>query len=468
VAKRSAETNRIASLAQAIRSVDARSLTPAAIEQAKLLLLDTIGCGFAGRSQPAAQAALSAFSRSNGDSAVIGQATRTSMLDAVFLNGLLVRVLDLNDYIIGEAHGEPESAGHPSDNIPVALAAGEARHRSGREILAAIVVSYELYARLQQAMDRAGRWDGVTASGLVAPAVAGWLMALTEEQLGHALALGAARAATPSIVRTGDISAAKSLANALVAQSGVQAALLAEKGATGPIAILNDARGLRDLFARVDSGALCAPFPPDGAIMRAHVKAYPCINTGQSAVAAALKLHAMTSGNASALSRIEVTMADYKVTKRHQEDPERLHPASREAADHSFSFIVAAALLDGQFGPAQFERERWRDPTVTSLMSKIVLRRDAAWNTRAPGSYPCSIRAIDAHGHEHHVEVPYPPGYSRDGLEANIVLDKFHAVTDSILARAERTRIVDAVMGFDRHESATTLSRAIAIEGKST
>jgi 2-methylcitrate dehydratase len=298
--------------------------------------------------------------------------------------------------------------------------------------------------------------------------MAGRLMRLSEEQLTHALALGATRAATPSIVRSGDISAAKSIANALVAHSSLQAALFAEQDVTGPLAILDDARGFRDIFARVEPSSLAAPFPPDGAILRAHVKTYPCINTGQSAVAAALDLHAILKGNTSSLSRIEVTMADYRVTKRHQEDPERVHPASREAADHSFTFIVAVALIDGRFGPEQFERERWRDSAVTSLMSKIALKRDAAWNARAPGSYPCSIRATDAYGNEHMVEVPYPPGFSKGGLDEKIVLDKFRAVTNSILDRAARERIENAVMDFDNHPSAETLNNAIAIEGTST
>jgi 2-methylcitrate dehydratase len=437
------------------------------MKQAKLLLLDTIGCGFAGRGEPAAQAVLRAAPRSMGPCPVIGQTARTGMMDAVLANGVLVRVLDLNDYIIGTAHGEPESAGHPSDNIPVALAASATRKVSGRETLAAIVFGYELYARLQQAMDRSGAWDGVTVSGIVAPAIAGLLLGLSEPQLAHALALGAARAATPSIVRSADISAAKSLANALVAQAGVQAALLAEQGATGPLAILDDSRGLRDLFVHLDASALCAPFLSDGAILRAHVKTYPCINTGQSAVAAALKLHAMLGGRASSLSRIEVMMADYKVTKRHQDDPERRRPVSREAADHSFPFVVAVALIDGQFGPKQFEHERWRDERVTALMERIVMRRDPAWNARAPGSYPCSIRAIGADGAEHHVDVAYPPGYSQDSLDARIVLDKFHGVTESILDRAGRARIVDTVMEFDQCPSAEALSAAIAIEGKS-
>ena len=461
--ERTANENTIQLLAHALQTSEAPSA--AAIGQAKLLLLDTIGCGLAGRSEPASQAILAAIESGNPRCAVIGQTARTSMADAVFLNGFLVRVLDFNDYIIGDRDGEPDAAGHPSDNIPVALAVGSARGRSGHDILAAIVLRYELYARLQHAMDRAGPWDGVTASGLVAPAMAGRLMGLSRSQLAHALALGAARALTPSIVRGGQLSTAKSLANALVAQSGVQAAVLAESGATGPLAILDDERGLRRVFDGRGLSSLAAPFPPDGAIMRAHVKAYPCINTGQSAVAAALELHGMLNDDVSAISLIEVTMADYKVTRRHQEDRERNNPTSREAADHSFPFVVAAALLDGRFGPKQFANERWRDERIRMLMSRIVLDRDSGWNVRAPGSYPCTIRVTDARGKQYGVDVAYPPGYSRGALDASTVTGKFHALTEFMLSREERARIVDSVMELDRSASAEQLDAAIAIQG---
>ena len=65
----------------------------------------------------------------------------------------------------------------------------------------------------------------------------------------------------------------------------------------------------------------------------------------------------------------------------------------------------------------------------------------------------------------HRVEVPYPPGYSKSGLDTNIVLDKFHAVTESRLARAARARIVDTVMEFDQSPTVEDLTEAIAIEG---
>ena len=158
-------------------------------------------------------------------------------------------------------------------------------------------------------------------------------------------------------------------------------------------------------------------------------------------------------------------MADYRVIKRHQDDPGRIHPLSREAADHSFPFLVAVTLIDGALGSAQFENERWHDPKVKALMSRIVMSRDAKWNARAPGAYPCTIRARDVDGRDFIAEVPYPPGFSQSGVdEAAVIIEKFHAVAAPVLAAA-RERIVDAVMEFHHSPSTTTLDAAISTQG---
>jgi len=104
---------------------------------------------------------------------------------------------------------------------------------------------------------------------------------------------------------------------------------------------------------------------------------------------------------------------------------------------------------------------------VKQLMAKIVMRRDKNWNTRAPGSYPCSIRAVDDAGHMFEAEVPYPPGFSRGGLDASAVLAKFHAVTETILKSGARERIVNAVMEFDSAQSTDALNAALGTQGKS-
>ena len=198
------------------------------------------------------------------------------------------------------------------------------------------------------------------------------------------------------------------------------------------------------------------------------MKAYPCVNTGQSAVAAALKLHAMLEGDIEKLSHVEIVMADYQVIKRHQDDPGRIHPLSREAADHSFPFLVAVTLIDGALGPAQFEKGRWHDPKVKALMSRTVMSRDAKWNARAPGAYPCTIRARNIDGREFVAEIPYPPGFSLSGVDEAAVIAKFHAVAAAALQHAARERIVDAVMDFHHSPSTITLDAAISTQGPST
>jgi len=173
----------------------------------------------------------------------------------------------------------------------------------------------------------------------------------------------------------------------------------------------------------------------------------------------------MLDGPAGTLTHIEIIMADYPIVKHQQEDEARTRPQSREAADHSFPFLVAVTLLDGAFGPAQFEGERWRDSNVTALMEKITMRRDAAWNARAPGAFPCTLRARTRAGRDIMTEIDYPPGFAKNGLDETSVIEKFHAVTAALLRDSARARIVDAVMEFHHSRTTATLDTAIAIEG---
>ena len=292
-------------LAAWVLGVRAEDLPEAAVTQAKLLLLDTIGCGFAALDEETAQALLAVVEASGGapQCTVIGGTHRTSAANATLANGALVRILDFNDYV-GAKTGD--LGGHPSDNIPVALAAGELCGASGREIIAAIVLGYEIFGRAKELMERDSAWDGVTVSGLAAPAMAGRLMGLDRARLAHAIALSGARAATSTAVRFGDISAAKSIANALVAQNGMQAALLAERGITGPLDLFENPRGMREVFSKGDAVAvLTAPLSAESVIMEANVKAFPCLATGQSVVAAGIEMHRRLGGAVDGLDRLQ-------------------------------------------------------------------------------------------------------------------------------------------------------------------
>ena len=280
------------------------------------------------------------------------------------------------------------------------------------------MLGYEIFGRCKELMERDSAWDGVTVSGLAAPAMAGRLMRLDRQRLAHAIALSGARAATSTAVRFGDISAAKSIANALVAQNGVQAALLAQHGITGPLDLFENPRGVREVFSKGDAvAALTAPLPAEGSIMAANVKAFPCLATGQSVVAAGVEMHRRLGGAVDALRDFKLVIPDTPGLRRQKDDPGRIKPTSREAADHSFNFLAAVSLIDGEFGLAQFNDERWNDPKVCALMAQLEIVNDSTWNTRAPDSFPCSLLVRTQDGREHLVEVPYPPGFSRGRLD---------------------------------------------------
>jgi 2-methylcitrate dehydratase len=312
-------------------------------------------------------------------------------------------------------------------------------------------------------MDANSVWDGVSISGVVAPAVAGWLMRLSDDKLAHGIALGAARTATPVAVREGGISAAKNIANALIAQNGMQATLLAQQGVTGPLDLFEAERGLRAVFPRGPAGDIFdAPLPDDGFIMRSAIKVFPCFAGGQSAVAAGIALHRLVGGKVDQLETIRVALADLPIVRRWLADPGRIEPQSREAADHSLHFLIAIALLDGAFGLRQFDNERWTDAKVRALMAQLEFTTDDDLARRAGEAYPCALHAIGRDGGRYDVEILQPPGFSPDGLDTQTVLDKFAAVTERHLVPDAQNRLVDAVMALDKAISCDGLMQLLA------
>src|SRR5215468_2624568 len=172
----------IEKLAEWVLAIRAEDIPAANVGQAKLLILDTIGCGFAAFEEEGAGAVLQTLAHMGGapQCTVLGNTSKTSAPNAVLVNGSLIRMLDLNDYVNTKSG---QIGGHPSDNIPVALAAAEVSGASGSDVLAAIVVGYEVYGRFKEVIARDTNWDGVTVSRFAAPAIAGRLMGLDVGQL---------------------------------------------------------------------------------------------------------------------------------------------------------------------------------------------------------------------------------------------------------------------------------------------
>ncbi len=417
----------------------------AAVERARLFLLDTLGCAIAGLGHPAVGPVrgLLAGLGAHPAASVIGRADRAPATSAVLVNGACVRALDLNDFYWSLAGG----GGHPSDNIPVALAVAEERGLGGKAALAAILAGYEVYCRLADLMDTASPWDHVGASGLAGAAMAGRLMGLPPDRLAHALALGATYAHPLAALRKGGISQAKAVSNALVAVQGMLGALLAEGGLTGPLAALEGPQGLPATLMPGADLATLVPAPGDAPrILDVAVKIFPCIGTGQSAVAAAIELRRRL-GDRGRLRSLLALLPDAPVV-RVQSQPGYRRPQDRETADHSFYFLIAAALVDGELTPRQFAGDRWNDPEILRIMDAITVRPEPL--ARGLSGFPARLVAELHDGGRIEIDVADPPGSPAAPADAATVIRKFQDCVAGALPDARAAEVVEMVLGLER------------------
>lgn len=427
-------------IARWVHDFDGSTIPQPVVEKAKTHVLDSLGCAFGALEESAPQGVLRAVAAMGGtpECTVIGLPERTSAANAVLANGMLVRDLDLND-----SAQEWGGAGHPSDNIPVALAIGERQGSSGREVTAAIVLGYELYLRSPSSK---GPWDGSTHSSLVAAAIAGRLLGLSVDQLSNAIALAVAHCNTLNIVRRGQLSAAKSLANPMVARTAVTSALLAAEGVTGPPTAVEEwsaaVFGGADLSALLDLSEYRTPY--------VGLKAHPAIGTSQCALTAALQIREKIKDPLAEIERIDVRMADLPFVRGQVSDTERRNPTTRESADHSFPFLVAVALLDGELSLKQFEDGRWFDPGVRALIDRMTIDVDSGLNKYLPGGFPASVRVHTKDGRDLFEEVPYHPGHPRNPMTPKQVQAKFHRFSSHVVPQDRRDAIIVAVDALDQ------------------
>ena len=455
-----AQTTLVQHIASNVLSVAATTIPLEVVEHTKALILDSIGCALAAVDEPAFARASRVFAQlgGNADCTVIGSSRRVNLPQAVLLNGILIRSLDLNDAYIG-----PGQMGHPSDNIAVALSVGEKFRASGLNVIASVAVGYEIYCRVQDIIPVRGAWDHTTASALAAPLIAGRLMGLNAEQLAHAAALSATHGNTLAVVRTGQLANSKANANAMVASQAVLCSLFAAEGMTGPLGVIEHPRGLSTgMLAGAKLDLLAQPIGERYRIMSSAIKAYPCIGTAQTMVAGVLQARAGIADPAREVERIEVAMADIPIVSAQVADEQRRYPLSRESADHSFYYLAAAALSDGEISEAQFAAGRWLQPEMRDVMSRVSVRTDASLNKYTPGSYPAVVKLILKNGESREVEVIFPKGHPNNRMSAAEVEAKFCACARGRASSARQEKIIRKARELQKLASVAELMNDLA------
>jgi 2-methylcitrate dehydratase PrpD len=229
--------------------IDLKNLPDNVVKKAKDTIMDALGCAMAGYTVAAKEIKpLLELIRENGgqpESTIICGNFKTSCLNSALINGTMVHTIDFDDTHL------PSIAHFGACVIPAALAVSEKVGASGADLITAVVAGYEVGGRVSRSVmpTHYERWHSTATNGTVAAAAAAArLLGLKAEEMEVTLGIAADQASGGRYcLDHGDFT--KSLHPGMAAMKGVLAALLVQKGASGPKGIFEYSTGYCNVYS---------------------------------------------------------------------------------------------------------------------------------------------------------------------------------------------------------------------------
>jgi 2-methylcitrate dehydratase len=432
----------IEQLADYAASLRYQDVPQEAVHECKRRLIDTLGClagGFAAGPSVIARR-IAGMSRANPAARVLGTQATTSPELAAFANGVALRYLDYNDaYFM-------MSSGHPSDVFAAVLAASDAESASGRAVVTATTAAYEAYCGLSDVVKREQGWDHSVQAVIGSAVGAGKVLGLSRGAMGNAVSLAVTANMALEQTRTGELSMWKGCAGANAARNGVFAAQLARLGMTGPEQAIEGKWGLFNALG----GFEWRPFGGRGGpfrVTQTHIKYFPSVVHSQTPVTIAVELH----GSIDPAEIESIAISTYWVAQRYADrDNPVWKPTTRETADHSIPYCVAAALLDGGVSEASFSAKRLRDPRIRSLIERTTIREDASFTALHPHEWPCRIELFLQGGKKKISEARYFKGHARRALTDRELEAKFRGLAEKALGKRRADAVLAAAWKLEK------------------
>lgn len=236
-------------------------------------------------------------------------------------------------------------------------------------------------------------------------------------------------------------------ASANGARQGVFAALLAERGMTGPSEVFEGEYGLWP--QTIGKSCELRGFARQGgkfAIAQSNIKQFPVKDSLQLPAATAIDLHGKFPPERITRITIETYQSAYKGAAA---DPEFWAPKTRETADHSMPFCVAVGVLDGAITTETFRLGRYLDPDVNDLIGKCKVEVVEAYTRAAPGIRNCRVTVTSDDGQSVDAHRKLSLQDIERGLSDDELLAKFDDLTAQVLSPDQRARLLDVVWHID-------------------
>jgi 2-methylcitrate dehydratase PrpD len=390
-------------------------LPEAVVAQSKRLLLDTLAVAWAGAGAQGVDAVRQFVTDQGGrpDSRVWGREERVPSPAAAWINGLCASALDF-DSVHDEATMHPDIV-----MVPALLALADIVPMSGRQFIAAHVAGNEMMVRLGLAAGRNPGWFLTSALGVfVSAAIGARVLGLPIAGIRAAAGIALCRAAgSQQTLIEGSFS--KRLQSAYAAKDGVEAALLAQIGLTGPLNALTGTAGFASLYTSLDAGKALDQLGETYRFTSLTLKQYPSCFCNHAPIVAALDLIRLHDVQADLVESGQVVLTP--LSARLVGAPFRPGDNPQVAAQFSVQYSLANVFHRRGFRIGDIDPEAVLDPAVLALASRF----DAQIDQTLSGKFtPATVVVRLRDGTEHRATVHCIPGTPEDPLSNEQVANK--------------------------------------------
>jgi 2-methylcitrate dehydratase len=408
-------------------------------------ILDSLGCAIAGLQGRPFQALREQFEeyRAPGRCTLIGGG-KTSADQAALFNSSLVRYVDLLDSYMAVG-----GLCHPSDNFGTILAAAEYAGASGEEFMLALAVAYEIQCRFTSAVPvMAKGFNHATQLAISVAAGAGKLFGLSAGEIANAISIATIDNVSLANVHAEPVSQWKGFSPGMTGMRAVYAASLSKRGFTGPKGVFEGPFGLELMFKQ----SILVDWEQSSLeiITQTVMKKYCSLIHGQPILEAVLELKRRNrlTGDDVEDVRCDVFQGAFDFAGGGAFGPKN-HPQVKEQGDYNIKYLIAAALLDDQLGPAQLDEARIQAPDVQALLKRVEIRPDDSFSAR----YPHELSArITIRTKDQRVFVKEQNGYEgglTNPMSWDRTVEKFHWLSEAFADEDLRNRLIQVVQQLD-------------------
>ena len=421
-------------------------------------ILDTIGCMYGGYTAGPSRIAikLAGDVSARNPATVLLSGIKTSPDLAVFANGVMIRYLDFNDAFVSLTHG----AGHPSDTLAALFSAAELNQRSGRDLITATVLSYEVFCKIADVFDYLGNGiDHTTLTGIAATVGAGRLIGLTREQMVQAIGITVGGNTATRQGRSDALSNWKAFAAADACRKAIFAGELAQEGMTGPVNVFEGSYG----FFKVMGHKPVAPpqFGEPFGIRRAFTKRFPLGQFSQTVAQAAVEARSFAK-SPDDIQEVNIHVS-HSAIKIMADGPEKWRPQTHETADHSIPYAAGLALMYGTIDPAYYEDPYLHDPHLIDLVSRVkCLPSDEADRMEQEFNL-CELEVVLKSGARKTFRVEYHRGHFKNPMSDVEMEEKFRLMAQKHLTADRVDNLLRLLGGIENERQVSKLIAATVI-----